>query len=96
MGGTKGAPAGTGAGEDKSIASPLGKVGLWGTALATTGHGKDGQRRRSEPASFCLFVFCFLLFLGLHLWHMDVPKLGVQWDLQSPAYTTATATGHSS
>ena len=30
--------------------------------------------------------------MGLHLWHMDVPRLGVQWELQLPAYTTATAT----
>ena len=28
----------------------------------------------------------------LHLWHMEVPRLGVEWELQLPAYTTATAT----
>ena len=40
-----------------------------------------------------LFVSLFLLFfLGLHPWHMEVPRLGVQSELQLPAYTIATAT----
>jgi len=34
----------------------------------------------------------FIFFLGLHLWHMEVPRLGVKLELQLPAYTTATAT----
>ena len=34
----------------------------------------------------------FVLFLGPHLWHMEVPRLGVQSELQPPACTTATAT----
>ena len=38
---------------------------------------------------FCLFV-CFLV--GLHLWHMEVPGLGVELERQLLAYTTATAT----
>ena len=40
------------------------------------------------------FVFCFVLFcfLGPHLWHMDVLRLGVKSELQLPAYITATAT----
>ena len=29
----------------------------------------------------CLFVFVFLPFLGLLLWHMEVPRLGVQSEL---------------
>ena len=37
----------------------------------------------------CLFVF---VFLGLHPWHVDAPKLGVELELQLPAYTTVTAT----
>ena len=40
-------------------------------------------------------VFCFVLFccfLGLHVWHMEVPRLGVELELQLPAYTTATET----
>ena len=35
------------------------------------------------------FIFCFL---GLHLRHMEVPRLGVESELQLPGYTTATAT----
>ena len=38
-------------------------------------------------------LFCFFLyFLGPHPEHMEVPRLGVGWELQLPAYTTATAT----
>ena len=33
-----------------------------------------------------------LLFLGLHLRHTEVPRLGVQAELQLPAYATAAAT----
>ena len=45
--------------------------------------------------SFTLAVGCFLFFfcfLGLHPRHMQVPRLGVQSELQLLAYTTATAT----
>ena len=37
----------------------------------------------------CLFVFCFL---GPHSWHMEVPRLGVELELQLLASATATAT----
>ena len=30
-------------------------------------------------------------FLGPHVWHMEVPRLGSKSKLQPPAYTTATA-----
>ena len=46
---------------------------------------------------FCFFVFCFLVFfgsfviLGLYLRHMEIPKLGIELELQLPAYTTGTA-----
>ena len=36
--------------------------------------------------------FFFFLFLCLHLWHKEVPRLGVKQELQLLAYTTATAT----
>ena len=36
--------------------------------------------------------FFFLFFLGLHPRHMEVPRLGVESELQLLAYTTATAT----
>ena len=44
-----------------------------------------------------IFIFYFLIFLslvllGLHPRHMEVPRLGVQWELLLPAYITATAT----
>ena len=32
------------------------------------------------------------LFLGPHLWHMEVPRLGVELELHLTANTTATAT----
>ena len=38
-----------------------------------------------------MFLLFFLVFLGLLLKHMAVPRLGVELDLQLPAYTTATA-----
>ena len=44
------------------------------------------------PSSKCqhfIFIFCFL---GLHLQHVEVPRLGVESELQLLAYATATAT----
>ena len=39
-----------------------------------------------------VFVFYFsFCFLGLHLWHMEVPRLGVESERQLLAYSTATA-----
>ena len=35
---------------------------------------------------------CIFVFLGLLLWHMEVPRLGVELELQLSAYTTATPT----
>ena len=39
-----------------------------------------------------LFLWLVLSFLGLHSQHVEVPGLGVELELQLPAYTTATAT----
>ena len=39
---------------------------------------------------FCLFVL-FFVFLGQHLWHMEVPGLEVESELQLPTYAIATA-----
>ena len=44
---------------------------------------------RSHQRFQHFFFFC--LFRG-HLWHMEVPRLGVESELQLPAYATATAT----
>ena len=38
------------------------------------------------------FFFYFLPFLGLHRWHMEVIRLGVESELQPPAYARAKAT----
>ena len=38
-----------------------------------------------------LVLFCFVAFLGPNLWHMEVPRPGVESELQLLAYTTATA-----
>ena len=35
-----------------------------------------------------VYIFCFL---GPHLWHREVPRLRVEWELQLPAYAAATA-----
>ena len=40
--------------------------------------------------SFYVVLYIFF-FLGLHLWYMDVFRLGVEWQLQLLAYTTAIA-----
>ena len=60
-----------------------------------------GKREcRGTHFSFYLFryyfnlkkIFNFLfVFLGLHLQHMEVPRLAVDLELQPPAYATATA-----
>ena len=40
-----------------------------------------------------VFIFSYLFcFLGWHPQHMEVPRLGVELELQLPAYTTAPAT----
>ena len=38
-----------------------------------------------------IHIFFFFCFLGPHLWHMEVPRLGVELELQLPAYTIAAA-----
>ena len=38
-----------------------------------------------------MYVCMYVFILGLHLWHMEVPRLGVELELQLLAYTTATA-----
>ena len=51
--------------------------------------GGSPRIERLQSWSLSFFFFCFL---GLHLQHMEVPRLGVELGLQPPAYTTATAT----
>ena len=43
----------------------------------------------------CMWDFLFFFFgffLGPHLWDLDIPRLGVEFELQLPATATATAT----
>ena len=44
---------------------------------------------------FILFIYLliFAYFWGPHSWHMEFPRLGVESELQRPAYAAATATG---
>ena len=37
----------------------------------------------------CYFILFYFLLSGPHLWHMEVPRLRVESELQLPAYTTA-------
>ena len=37
------------------------------------------------------FLFTFCVFLGLCLWQMEVPRLGIELELQPLAYTIAIA-----
>ena len=46
--------------------------------------------RRTETRTLCIFVF--LSLLGPLLRHMEVPRLGVESELQPPAYARAPAT----
>ena len=41
---------------------------------------------------FGFWGFFFFVFIGPRLQHMEVPRVGVEAELQLPAYTTATAT----
>ena len=40
---------------------------------------------------YLINLFIYFCFFGLYLWHMEVPRLGVQSELQLLDYTTATA-----
>ena len=57
-------------------------------------HGSKKKERRKDERLFFFFFFFFFFFwfLGPYLQHTEVPRLGVQSELQLPAYTTATAT----
>ena len=35
-------------------------------------------------------LICFICFLGSHVWHMQVPRIGVKLELQLLAFATAT------
>ena len=53
-----------------------------------TGEAWKGEERLTEDVSF----FFFFVFLRPHLQHMEVPRLGIQLELELPVYARATAT----
>ena len=46
----------------------------------------------SKPTYIKSDLFVYFCFLGLHSQHMEIPRLGVESELQLLAYTIATAT----
>ena len=50
------------------------------------------KKRKKENIKCSIYLAPFFCFLGPQLRHMEVPRLEVKWELQLPAYTTATAT----
>ena len=63
---------------------------LGSNSLSLTVRASFYLQMKGGPLSFFL-LFCFC-FLEPHPRHMEIPRLGVQLELQLPAYTTATAT----
>ena len=62
--------------------------------LALQRHQSSWCATVGTPRHVFLFVFWVFVFyfLGLHPQHMEVPRLGVESELQPLAYATATAT----
>ena len=54
-------------------------------------HRCGPEKQKKEMDILFYFLIFFLSFLGPHPQHMEVPRLGVESELQLPAYTTATA-----
>ena len=42
--------------------------------------------QHSDPVLYIFFFKIFFLFSGLHLWHIEVPRLGVEAEIQLLAY----------
>ena len=51
---------------------------------------REENKKRRACFLITFFFKSFCLFLGPYVWHMKVLRLGVQWVLELPAYTTAT------
>ena len=49
------------------------------------------SRPHALSPHFLFYYYYYLSFLGPHLRHMEVPRPGVESELQPPAYTTTTA-----
>ena len=62
--------------------------------MSYNGHMRLSENLKStEELNFLILmiVVVVVVFLGPHLRHMEVPRLGVEMEPQLPAYTTATA-----
>ena len=63
-------------------------------ALVPLERQRDLEKRIKKPIFlfflFIYFFFAFCLLLGPRLQHVEVPRRGVQSELQPPAYATAT------
>ena len=66
-------------------------IHAWTDICSTTYLNDSFKLEIIFPQNSGWFFFC-LFFLGPHLRHMEAPRLGVQSELQLPAYSTATAT----
>ena len=62
------------------------------TAKKLPFHGLFGHNQPITDYLRLITTFFFFRLLGPHLRRMEVPRLGVQLELQLPASTTATAT----
>ena len=63
----------------------------WATAVTQATAVTTPDSYPAVPQENSLFFFFFLVFLGLHQWHMEVPGLEVKSELQLPAYATASS-----
>ena len=57
---------------------------------------REWIRKHQNTSMQDTVFFFFLIFWGPHLWQMEIPRLGVELELELLAYTTATATRDSS
>ena len=67
-------------------------IGVWSRGKFMAGPNKETgwlMLKCSKTPNFLIFFFFY--FLWPHLQHMEISRLGVQSELQLPAYTTATA-----
>ena len=69
-------------------AAPTGAGWLPGP-LGVTSFGFSRHWGASSSFSRLFYFYFIFCFLGLHLWHMEVPRLGAESELKLPASTTA-------
>ena len=75
-----------------SQASPPPRCAQTGHLPAALSDRKPGPGEQESRAIAATSFFLFFFFLGQHPRHLEVPRLGVEWGMWPPAYTTATAT----